>query len=313
MNNVLLLIDGNALMHRAYHALPPFKTKQGLPTNAVYGFLSMVHKAIADFKPTHLAVCFDTPAPTFRKKIFKAYQAHRPKLEDNLKLQMPLVREALDKGGIIRLEKPGYEADDIIGTIINKLKKSNTKVLIFTGDKDIFQLVSAKVFVIAPLIGLANVKLYDTQEVKKRLSVAPDQIPDYKALMGDPSDNYSGAKGIGPKTAVQLLEQFHTIEKLFVNLDKVDNQRIKKILKKNKENVFLSKKLAQIHPKVEIEFNFHQTRFTQYKEALKDYLLSLDIKTLTDRLFTNPEKNKSNQSTNEKKVKNDSNKQIGLF
>jgi len=310
--HTLLLIDGNALMHRAYHALPPFKSKQGLPTNAVYGFFSMLHKAILDFQPTHIAVCFDTPEPTFRKKLFKGYQAQRPKIEDDLKVQMPTIREALDKGGIIHLEKPGYEADDLIGTITNQLKKSDCKVLIFTGDKDIFQLISDKVFVIAPLVGLANVKLYDHQEVKKRLSVAPDQIPDYKALMGDSSDNYPGARGIGPKTAVQLLNQFNNIENLFANLDKLENQRVKKILQENKENIFLSKKLAQIHPGVKLDFNFDQTKFDQFKEDLKDYLLCLDIKTLTQRLFSNLDKNKSNKSNKENNLKIN-NKQMGLF
>ena len=311
MNNVLLLIDGNALMHRAYHALPHFKTKQGLPTNAVYGFLSMLHKAIVDFKPTHLAVCFDTPTPTFRKKIFKEYQIHRPKLEDDLKLQMPLIREALNKGGVVHLEKPGFEADDLIGTITNKLVKTNTKILIFTGDKDIFQLVSDKVFVIAPLVGLANVKLYDALEVKKRLSVAPDQIVDYKALMGDQSDNYSGAKGIGPKTAVQLINQFSNIENLFAHLDKVENQRVKKILTDNKENIFLSKQLAQIHPNVQIDFNLDQTNFAQFNPELKNYLSQLEIHSLIKRLFQE-KKEKSEKKPFESEGEEDKS-QIKLF
>lgn len=285
MDNTLLLIDGNALMHRAYHALPPFKTRDGLPTNAIYGFLSMLQKAIVDFKPTHLAVCFDTPTPTFRKKIFKEYQAHRPKIDDQLILQMPLIREALDKAGITRLEKPGFEADDLIGTITHKLKKPNTRILIFTGDKDILQLVSDKVFVIAPLIGLGNVKLYDREEVKKRFSLDPNQIPDLKGLMGDSSDNYSGAKGIGPKTAAQLLIQFHDIKNLFKNLNKVENKRIKKILEDHKENILLSKQLAQIHTNIDIDFNFDKTYFIRFNTELKDYLSKLEIHSLIKRLF----------------------------
>lgn len=285
MNNTLLLIDGNALMHRAYHALPPFKTKDGLPTNAVYGFLSMLQKAIVDFKPTHLAVCFDTPTPTFRKKIFAKYQAHRPILDDQLKLQMPLVRETLDKAGITRLEKPGFEADDLIGTITAKLKKPDTRIFIFTGDKDILQLVSDKVFVLAPLIGLANVKLYDRGEVKKRFSLTPEQIPDLKGLMGDSSDNYSGAKGIGPKTAGQLLLQFQTIDNLYKNLGRVKNQRIRKILDVHKENIFLSKQLATIKTDVDLKFDFDKTRFTGFQPELKNHLEKLEIYSLIKRLF----------------------------
>jgi len=285
MNNVLLLIDGNALMHRAYHALPPFKTKAGLPTNAVYGFLSMLHKAMIDFQPSHIAVCFDTPVPTFRKKIFKEYQAHRPKLDEELKSQMPLIREALDKAGITRLEKPGFEADDLIGTITYRLNSIESKILIFTGDKDIMQLVSDKVYVIAPLIGLANVKIYDQHEVIKRFSIKPDQIPDLKGLMGDSSDNYAGAKGIGPKTAVQLLNQFHDIENLFKNINQIENPRIKRILEDHKKNIFLSKQLAQIHKDIDIDFDFNQTRFSQFKPELKEYLKTLEINSLIKRLF----------------------------
>jgi len=288
MDNILLLIDGNALMHRAYHALPPFKTKDGTPTNAVYGFLSMLQKSIVDFHPNHLAVCFDTPAPTFRKKIFKEYQAHRPKLDDKLKTQMPLIREALDKGGIARFEKAGFEADDLIGTIVNKIIKTDTRTLIFTGDKDILQLVSNKVFVIAPLIGLANVKLYDTEEVKKRFSLEPTQIADLKGLMGDSSDNYSGAKGIGPKTAVQLLTQFHDIENLFKKLNDVENERVKKILEEHKKNILLSKQLAQIHTDIDIDFDLGKTVFNHFDPQLKDYLHTLEIHSLIKRLF--PEK-----------------------
>lgn len=301
----LLLIDGNALIHRAYHALPPFKSKQGLPTNAVYGFFSILHKALTDFKPTHLAVCFDTPEPTFRKKLFKNYQIQRPKLEDDFKTQIPIIKKGLDKGGIIHLEKPGFEADDIIGTIINKLKTINIKILILTGDKDIFQLINDNVLVVAPLVGLANVKIYDQQEVKKRLSIAPSQIPDYKGLMGDPSDNYPGAKGIGPKTAAQLINQFKTIENLFNNLHQLNSPRLKKILLENKKNIFLSKKLATINSDVDIRFNLDQARFKQLKKELKDYLLSLDIKTLTKRLFDNQKEEQKNNPPTEN--------QMGLF
>lgn len=284
MDNTLLLIDGNALMHRAYHALPPFETKDGTPTNAVYGFLSMLHKSLVDFTPTHLAVCFDTPTPTFRKKMFEKYQAHRPKLDDKLKLQMPLIREALDAGGIIHLEKPGFEADDLIGTITHKLKK-NTRILIFTGDKDILQLVSDRVFVIAPLIGLANVKLYNREEVKKRFSLEPTQIPDLKGLMGDSSDNYAGAKGIGPKTAVQLLCQFHNVENLLKNIKEVNNERIRKIIVDNKKNILLSKELARIHTDVDIAFEFEKTLFHHFNPELRNYLDKLEIHSLIKRLF----------------------------
>ncbi len=308
MENTLLIIDGNALMHRAYHALPPFKTKDGIPTNAVYGFLSMLQKSIVDFVPTHLLVCFDTPAPTFRKKIFAKYQAHRPKLEDKLSIQMPMIKEALDKAGIIHMEKPGFEADDLIGTIVKKIKVKNIRALIFTGDKDILQLVDDKTFVIAPLIGLANVKLYNQNEVKKRFRVDPTHIPDLKGLMGDSSDNYSGGKGIGPKTAVLLLEQFRNIENLYKNINEVKNERIKKILIDHKENVLLSKQLAQIKTDIDLNFDFDKTLFNGFNEDLKQYLMQLEIHSLAKRLF--PEKK---QKTKKEIANKEDKSQIKLF
>jgi len=228
-------------------------------------------------------------------------------LDEELKFQMPLIREALDKAGITRLEKPGFEADDLIGTITHKLKSIDTKILIFTGDKDIMQLVSDKIYVIAPLIGLANVKIYDTHEVAKRFLIKPDQIPDLKGLMGDSSDNYAGAKGIGPKTAVQLLNQFHDIENIFKKIHQVKNPRIKKILEDHKKNIFLSKQLAQIHKDIDIGFDFNQTQFSQFKPELKEYLKTLEINSLIKRLFN------EKKETPLKKIKEEDRSQIKLF
>src|SRR3989338_3308195 len=180
----LLLIDGNAIMHRAYHALPPFKTKDGTPTNVIYGFFSMLHKGIIDFKPTHIVVCFDTPKPTFRNKMFKEYQAQRPKISDDFIVQIPLVKEALDKAEITHLEKDGYEADDLIGTVVKKCETAidaGIRVLILSGDRDIQQLVDKNVFVITPKLGLSDIKMYDSAEVEKKYGLEPTKIPDLKA------------------------------------------------------------------------------------------------------------------------------------
>src|SRR3989339_1573657 len=170
----LLIIDGNAIMHRAYHALPPFKAKDGTPTNVVYGFLSMLNKVTDDFKPSHLITCFDTPKKTFRNEIFKDYQIQRPKIDDDFIIQIPLVKEALDKSGIERIERDGFEADDLIGTITKIFEKNDFRILILTGDKDIFQLITDKVFVAAPQLGLANIKIFDKTEVEKKLDIKPD-------------------------------------------------------------------------------------------------------------------------------------------
>ena len=323
MSNTLLLIDGNAIMHRSYHALPPFKSSKGIPTNIIYGFFGMLIKAIADFKPSHIVVCFDTPKPTFRNELFKQYQAQRPHMLDDFKVQIPILQKALIIGGIKILQKDGYEADDVIGTLAKKGAKENMKVLILTGDRDIMQLVDKNIFVITPLLGMTNIKLYGEEEVKSKMLVSPSEIPELKALMGDPSDNYPGAKGIGPKTASGLIQEFKTVENLLANLDKVKSEKVKNILKNERENVVLSKKLATIVTDIPLDFVFDQAPFTWFKQELKDYFTELEIKSLKKRIFEErlpvennnirpnekekkESKRKKNQSANEKN-------QLGLF
>lgn len=301
--NTLLLIDGNAIMHRAYHALPPFKSKDGTPTNIVYGFLSMLHKVINDFKPEYLASVFDTPKPTFRNKIFKDYQIQRPKIEDDFIVQIPLVKKALDSAGVYRLEKDGYEADDLIGTISRFFEKNKFRVIIVSGDKDIFQLIDENVYVAAPQLGLANIKIFNQEEVEQKLDVAPKQIIDYKALAGDPSDNYPGARGIGPKTASKLIHQYKTIDDIYKNLDKIDSEKVRMILEKEKDNVYLSKKLATILTDVEINMDIEKLKFKGFNNNLKEFLLKYQISSLAKRMFEG-----SVKKTPKKKPD-----QIGLF
>jgi len=283
--STLLLIDGNAVMHRAFHAIPPFKTKKGIPTNVLYGFFSMLHKAVVDFSPSHVVVCFDTPKPTFRNKLFKKYQAQRPKVDDDFIVQIPSVKEALDLAGVIHLEKDGYEADDLLGTIAKHYNKNGVKVLILSGDKDILQLVKGNVYVVSPQGGISKMTIYDRAEVEKKLMVTPEQIPDYKALAGDPSDNYPGAKGIGPKTAANLIRQFESVENIYKNLDKVKNPKVRQILCENKDSVLLGKKLAEIITNVKIKFTIDKTKYNGFNDNLKDYLLGFEMKGLVSRLF----------------------------
>lgn len=307
--DTLLLIDGNAIMHRAFHALPPFKTKSGTPTNVIFGFFSMLHKSISDFHPNFIVVCFDTPKPTFRNKIFKEYQAQRPKISDDFIVQIPLVKEALDKAGIMHLEKDGYEADDLIGTIAQKFKDNGVKVLILSGDRDIQQLVAKNVFVITPKLGLSDIKMYDSAEVEKKYGLEPVKIPDLKALMGDASDNYTGAKGIGPKTAAKLLQQYKSISGIYSHLDDIDD-KVRKSLEENKENVLLSYKLATIDTKVPIEFDIAQTKFEKFKDELKNYFLQYEMKSLANRLFAAV---KQTKSPIKKSAAAKNSNQMGLF
>jgi DNA polymerase-1 len=216
--NRLVLIDGNAILHRAYHAIPPLTAPDGSVVNAVYGFGSMLLRLITDLKPTHVAVAFDRAKPTFRKKIFAGYQAKRPKMDDALVEQIPKVHALVAAFGIPIFEKDGFEADDVIGTLCKKFTNPNSQftkidqVIIVTGDRDILQLVEDdKVLVYMPVKGLSQSKLFDEKAVVERMGVAPKLIPDYKALAGDASDNYPGVPGIGPKTAVALLTKYKTI------------------------------------------------------------------------------------------------------
>src|SRR3989339_1599754 len=254
----LLLIDGNAIMHRAYHALPPFKSADGTPTNVVYGYLSMLNKVVTDFKPDYLISCFDTPKPTFRNKLFKSYQIQRPKIDDDFIVQIPIVKQALDAAGINRIEKDGFEADDLIGTITKIFETNKFRVVILTGDKDIFQLITDNVFVAAPQLGLANIKIFDKSEVEKKLDISPNEIIEYKALAGDPSDNYPGASGIGPKTAAKLIHQFKNVENIYKNILEIDSDKVKEVLLREKENVYLSKRLATILTDVDIDLNIEK-------------------------------------------------------
>ena len=303
--NTLLLIDGNAIMHRAYHALPPFKSADGTPTNVVYGYLSMLNKVVTDFKPDYLISCFDTPKPTFRNKLFKSYQIQRPKIENEFIVQIPLVKQALDAAGIERLEKDGFEADDLIGTITRIFEINKFRIVILTGDKDIFQLITDNVFVAAPQLGLANIKIFDKSEVEKKLDVSPNQIVEYKALAGDPSDNYPGASGIGPKTASKLIHQFGTVDNIYKNLEKVESKKVKKVLEKEKDSVFVSKKLATILTDVEIDLDIEKLKFTGFNKKLKDFLEKYQMISLVKRIF-----NEKHEIKKEEKPKND---QIGLF
>lgn len=304
----LLLIDGNAIMHRAYHALPPFKSADGTQTNVVYGYLSMLYKTVGDFKPDYLISCFDTPKPTFRNKLFKNYQIQRPKIDDDFIVQIPIVKQALDAAGISRIEKDGYEADDLIGTITKIFETNQFRVVILTGDKDIFQLITDNVFVAAPQLGLANIKIFDKSEVEKKLDVSPDQIIEYKALAGDPSDNYPGAPGIGPKTASKLIHQFGTVDKIYKNLEKVESEKIKEILEKEKESVYVSKKLATIMTDVDIDLDIDKLKFKNFNKKLIDFLTKYQMNTLIKRIFGQKEIEKKTE-----KIEKDKPDQIGLF
>lgn len=288
--NRLVLIDGNAILHRAYHALPPLTTPDGSVVNAVYGFTSMILKIFTDLAPTHLAVAFDRAAPTFRKKIFTEYQAQRPKMEDALVSQIEKVHAVVRAMGIPIYELDGYEADDVIGTITAQCQIN--EIIIVTGDRDMLQLVQdEKVFLYMPTKGLSEAKLYGEKEVVERLGVKPTQVVELKALIGDASDNYPGVAGIGPKTAVELVMRFGSIEAMYKKIkgDKGDiiklSETVKEKLLKGEESARMSHDLATIRRDVSIAFILDDAAVTSLDtpEARK-LLEELHFHTLLKRL-----------------------------
>lgn len=307
MIDTLLLIDSHAIMHRAFHALPLLLSDDKTPTNVIYGYFSMLYRLVVDLKPTYLAAVFDTPKPTFRNKLFKNYQVQRPKADDNFIIQIPLVKEGLRKAGIMFLEKDGFEADDVIGTLAKKLASPTLRVIIVSGDKDIFQLIDDNIYVASPQVGISQIKLYDKEAVKKKMMVSPDKIVDLKALTGDPSDNYPGAHGIGSKTAVRLIEDFGSLEMIYDHLQQIKSEKIRQILIKEKENVFLSKKLAKININVELSVDIKQLKFNGFNKELKAFLEQYQIRSLVQRIFKGDNKINKNE-----KIKKQNN-QISLF
>ncbi|OGK37374.1 hypothetical protein A3F03_04280 [Candidatus Roizmanbacteria bacterium RIFCSPHIGHO2_12_FULL_41_11] len=283
----LLLVDGHAIIHRAFHALPPLSNREGIPTNAIYGFFGMLHKATVDFHPDFLVVCFDTPKPTFRKKLFKKYQSNRPAMDDTLKPQIPYIKKLLDLAHIARLEKPGFEADDVIGTIAAHNKQHDLRILILTGDRDLMQLSTTTTLIMTPRTGLSDIHLYTPQEVEKKMGVKPKQIPDFKALAGDPSDNYRGVEGVGQKTAANLITRFDNIEKLYQNLSTIDNSKLQKKLANQKKDVLLFKKLATIVTDIKTDLSLEKMKFSGFNSQMKEGLQQLQLSSLLKRFFDN--------------------------
>src|SRR3990172_5855293 len=310
----LVLIDGNAILHRAYHALPPLTTTKGEPINAVYGLISMLLRVIQDLKPTHIAVAFDRKEPTFRHKEFPSYQAQRPPMDKDLSTQFEKAKEVFEAMNIPVFEKAGFEADDVIGTlsskateisnfqfpISNKNSKEKTKyqspvtshqslideIVIITGDRDILQLVDdkRKVKVYLPIRGLSDAKLMKADDVIEKLGVKPVQIPDYKALVGDQSDNYPGVSGIGPKTAINLLAKFGTLQKVYEHMDEIGDSTRKR-LEDGKNDAYLSLKLATIVRDVELENNLEKSNKWQVdNQQVLDLFSRFGFKTLTNRV-----------------------------
>ena len=238
----IFLIDGHSYLYRAFHATPYLANSKGLPTNATYAFTNMLRKLLNEKKPDNVIAIFDSKAPSFREEIFKEYKATRPPMPSNMPVQIPYVKKIVEAMGIPVVEEEGFEADDVIGTLVKKLREKDVELYLVTGDKDMMQFVSENVFVFDSMKGV----LLGEQEVTEKFGVKPSLIPDFLALCGDASDNIPGVLGIGEKTARELISTFGTIEEIYGNLDNVNREAVKAKLKANRDNAFMSKELATI-------------------------------------------------------------------
>lgn len=285
----LLIIDSNSILNRAFYGVRYLSAKDGTPTNAIYGFLNILLKLIKEQKPDYICAAFDVKAPTFRHKQYEGYKAQRKPMPEGLAVQMPLAKDVLRAMNVTILEKEGYEADDIIGTVAKICEESDISCFIATGDKDDLQLASDKTKVILTVTksGYNETIIYDDKAVKEKYNVTPKEFIDVKALMGDPSDNIPGVKGIGEKTAMSLIEKHHSIEYIYDHIDEIGLKgAMLQKLKDGRDMAFMSKELATIDINVPIEFNKEDCIFTDFSSCgeLYDILKRLELNSIIKKL-----------------------------
>lgn len=281
----LILIDGNSITYRAFFALPLLSTASGRHTNAAFGFTMMLLRLLQDEQPTHVVVAFDKGKITFRHEFFQEYKGTRNKTPGELSEQFPIVREILDSFGITHIEKEGYEADDIIGTLSLAAEEDGYETLVVSGDKDLLQLVSDKVNAILTRKGITETERYTNEKVRERYGLTPLQIIDLKGLMGDTSDNIPGIPGVGEKTALKLLHEYGSVESVLDHADQVSGKKLQEKLVEHKEDAILSKKLATIFREVPLDYSlegFHYNGFdpSRVREIFKQY----EFKSLLNKL-----------------------------
>jgi DNA polymerase-1 len=290
MNQRLVLFDGNALVHRAYHAMKdsmPLTTRSGEVVSGVYVFTLMLLKVLADLKPTHYAIAFDTRAPTFRHEMFAEYKAHRPPTPNELLQQLDRVRQVVDAFHMPAYELDGYEADDVLGSLSRQAAEQGVETIIVTGDADTMQLVTDQVKVLYPRPRgtFSDTDLFDEAAVNEKYGVRPEHIPDYKALLGDPSDNIPGVPGIGKKTAAKLIQEFGGIDDIYTHIDEITPAKTQEILRENEATARQSRKLATIVTETPVTINLDECRTSNYdRRRVTDLFRELEFTSLIGKL-----------------------------
>ena len=273
----LVLIDGNSLLNRAFYATPAFTTKDGLPTNGVFGFIKLVLKIISDKNPTHFAVAFDLRAPTFRHKMYADYKAGRKPMPDDLAAQVPVLKDVLRLMNIRICEKEGFEADDIIGTLA---KKYDIQTYIYTGDRDSYQLVDDTTNVCYTRKGVSDILELSSANFKDEIGITPAQIIELKALMGDKSDNIPGVPGVGEVSATSLLTTYGDVDGIYAHIDEITGAMHRK-LSENKESAYFSKELATIKTDAPIDVELSECVLRMpFDKVVKDKFAELEFKSL---------------------------------
>ncbi|EES91679.1 DNA polymerase I [Clostridium botulinum] len=295
----LLILDGHSLMYRAFFALPPLTNKEGIHTNAIYGFIKMLLKMKEEIKPNYIVIAFDKKAPTFRHKEYEDYKAGREKMPSELNEQFPIVKDILNKLAINIFEIDGFEADDLIGTLSEFAEGKGIEVYIVTGDKDALQLATDNVKIVINKKGMSEKEIYDRKRMIEEYEVTPTQFIDVKGLMGDKSDNIPGVPGIGTKTAFKLIKEYGSIENVLDNVENISGKKMKQNLIEYREQAIFSKKLATICKNVPIEIDLEEIKSKENYdiEGVRQLFESLGFKTLI--------KNIDNSDNEEESVNNE--------
>ncbi len=289
MDKKIVLIDGHSILNRAFYGLPDMTTSHGEHTNAVLGFLNIMFKILDEEKPDYLAVAFDTHHPTFRHEMYTEYKGTRKGMPEELREQVPVMKEVLTAMNITVIEKPGYEADDILGTLARTAEKEGNQVALVSGDRDLLQLASKKIKIRIPKTKRTGTEIEDylEEDVLERYHVTPEQFIDLKGLMGDASDNIPGVPGIGEKTAGKLIETYHSIENIYEHLDEMTPGKVVNNLRENHEVALLSKKLATICTDCELGFKMEDAILTNlYNENVYLWFKKLEFKNLLSKFQT---------------------------
>lgn len=286
MNSKIVLIDGHSILNRAFYGLPDLTNADGLHTNAIYGFLTIMFKILEEEKPDYLTVAFDVHAPTFRHEMYEEYKGTRKPMADELRQQVPVIKEVLKAMGIRIIEQAGLEADDLIGTLSKRCAQKGMEVSVISGDRDLLQLATEQVKIRIPKTkqGRTEVEDYYAQDVKERYQVTPTEFIDLKALMGDASDNIPGVPSIGEKTATKIITEYHSIEEAYAHVDEVKPPRASKALKEHWDMAVMSKRLATINVDADFPYELEEAKLGNiYTEEAYAYFQKLQFKNLLQR------------------------------